>query len=445
MATTWLIITVVSLIFSALFSGTEIAYITSDRVRTELDVKKGGVIARIINRFYANSEFFISSILVGNNVMLVIYGMGAAELLEPWLSQFCNGSEALLLLLQTLVSTGIILLTGEFLPKTIFRINPNNSLKIFAIPVYLFYLIFYPLSWFTTWLSQMLMRLAGIRDAKPRLRVLSVADLNDYLEESIDDMAEKKETVETEVKMFQNALDFSSTHLRDCMVPRNEIVAVNIDTVTRQQLADTFTRTGRSKILVYRDDIDNILGYIHVSELLHTDSNWRDSVKPVLFAPETLLANKMMRRLMTEKRSIAIVIDEFGGTAGMVTLEDLVEEIFGDIRDEHDSSSPLARQVTPGIYEFSGRCEIQYINDTYHLDIDEDDDYQTIAGYVLHATGTIPEEGKEVLLGNLRIDILKKSANRLELLRVTVIDPEAEKEAENKHTQADEDATPEKA
>lgn len=430
MTTTWLIITIVSLIFSALFSGTEIAYITSDRVRTELDVKKGGLIGRIINRFYADSEFFISSILVGNNVMLVIYGMGAAYLLEPWLNSVCDGSEAMMLLLQTLVSTGVILLTGEFLPKTIFRINPNSSLKVFALPIYLFYLLFYPLSWFTTWLSQALMRIAGIKDAKTRLRVLSVADLNDYLEETIDDMAEKKEAVDTEVRMFQNALDFSSTHLRDCMLPRNEIVAVNIDTITRERLAELFTQSGRSKILVYREDIDNILGYIHVSELLRADANWRDNIKPVLFAPEALLANKMMRRLMSEKRSIAIVVDEFGGTAGMVTLEDLVEEIFGDIRDEHDSSSPLARQIGEGIYEFSGRCEIEYINDTYHLDIDEDDDYQTIAGYVLHNTGTIPAEGATVLLGNLRIDILKKSANRLELLRVTVTDPDEDKKSD---------------
>lgn len=430
MTTTWLIITIVSLIFSALFSGTEIAYITSDRVRTELDVKKGGLIGRIINRFYADSEFFISSILVGNNVMLVIYGMGAAYLLEPWLNSVCDGSEAMMLLLQTLVSTGVILLTGEFLPKTIFRINPNSSLKVFALPIYLFYLLFYPLSWFTTWLSQALMRIAGIKDAKTRLRVLSVADLNDYLEETIDDMAEKKEAVDTEVRMFQNALDFSSTHLRDCMLPRNEIVAVNIDTITRERLAELFTQSGRSKILVYREDIDNILGYIHVSELLRADANWRDNIKPVLFAPEALLANKMMRRLMSEKRSIAIVVDEFGGTAGMVTLEDLVEEIFGDIRDEHDSSSPLARQIGEGIYEFSGRCEIEYINDTYRLDIDEEDDYQTIAGYVLHNTGTIPAEGATVLLGNLRIDILKKSANRLELLRVTVTDTDEDKKSD---------------
>lgn len=416
--TPWLVITLLSLLFSALFSGSEIAYITSDRVRAELDVKRGGFIGRIINRFYSNSEFFISSILVGNNVMLVIYGMGAAYFLTPWLRTFTD-NEALLLILQTVISTGVILLTGEFIPKTVFRINPNRSLKVFALPIYFFYLLFYPLSWFTTWLSKALMRLAGIKEKNPRLRILSVGDLNDYLEETIDNMAEKKETVEHEVKIFQNALDFSTTHLRDCMLPRNEIVAANIDTVTRDQLVAMFQRSGRSKIIIFRDDIDTILGYIHVSELLHTDSDWHNSIKPVLFAPETLLANKMMRRLLAEKRSIAIVVDEFGGTAGMVTLEDLVEEIFGDIRDEHDKEDSPARQIAPDIYEFAGRCEIEYINDTYHLGLEESDDYQTIAGYILHRTGTIPEEGSHVLLDDWRFDILKKSASRLELIRAT--------------------------
>lgn len=415
-----LTITILTLIFSALFSGTEIAYVTGDRVRVTIDGKRGGLINRIINRFYKNTEFFLSSILVGNNVMLVIYGMGAAALLTPWL-QNCFTSEFVILLLQTLISTSVILLTGEFIPKTIFKINPNNSLRIFALPIYLFYIVLYPISWLTTWLSRSLMYLVGAStDTTPRMHALSVGDLNDYLEESIDTMVEKKEQVETEVKLFQNALDFSSTHLRDCMLPRNEIVAVNIDTTTREHLSDLFTRTGRSKIIVYKNDIDTILGYIHVSELFIPENDWKEHINPVLYAPETLLANKMMRRLLSEKRSIAIVVDEFGGTAGLVTLEDLVEEIFGDIKDEHDSANLIARTVAPGIYEFSGRCEIAELNDTYHLDIPEDDDYQTLAGYVLHSTGTIPDQGETVLLGDLNIEVLKKSANRLELLRVAV-------------------------
>ena len=406
------------MILSALFSGTEIAFVTGDRVRATIDGHRGGILNRIINRFYNNAEFFISSILVGNNVMLVIYGMGAAALLTPWLEQYFQ-SEFLILLFQTLISTLVILLTGEFIPKTIFKINPNTSLRLFALPIYLFYIVLYPISWFTTWLSRKLMSLVGAEpDSSPRLHALSVGDLGDYIEESIDTLEEKKEKVETEVKLFRNALDFSSTHLRDCMIPRNEIVAVDIESTTRDQLSELFTHTGRSKIIVYNNDIDTILGYIHVSELFIPENDWKEHINPVLYAPETLLANKMMRRLLAEKRSIAIVIDEFGGTAGLVTLEDMVEEIFGDIKDEHDNADLIARALAPGVYEFSGRCEIAELNETYHLDIPEDDDYQTLAGYILHSTGTIPDTGETVLLGQLNIEILKKSANRLELLRV---------------------------
>lgn len=416
---TWIILTAVSLVFSALFSGVEIAFVTSDRVRVELDVARGGLISKIINRFYADSEFFISSILVGNNVMLVIYGMGAAFLLEPWLEGFIH-NDALVLIAQTLMSTAVILLTAEFLPKTVFRINPNSSLKIFALPIFFFYLIFYPISWISTALSRLLMRMVGIKGAHNRLRAISVGELNDFLEENIDSMEEKHHEVESEVKIFQNALEFKSTHLRDCMTPRNEIVAVNIDTVTREALSELFTTSGRSKIIVYRDDIDNIEGYIHVSELFDPAVDWKDRIKPVLYAPENLLADKMMRRLLQQRRSLAVVVDEFGGTAGLISLEDLVEEIFGDIQDEHDRSRLTARQTAPGIYEFSGRCEIALINEQFGLDLPEEDDYQTLAGYILHSTGQIPAQGDTVMLGNLRFDILRQTASRLELIRVTV-------------------------
>ena len=417
--TTWLIIGIVSMLLSALFSGCEMAYVTSDRVRVEIDVKQGGIIARIIDRFYANSEFFISSILVGNNIVLVIYGMAAAALLEPVLERWPS-NEALILIAQTLISTGIILLAGEFIPKTIFGINPNRSLKVFALPVYVFYILLYPLSLFSTWLSRCLMKVLGVKGSATGLRAISIGDLNDYLEETIDTMEEKKTRVENEVKIFHNALDFSSTHLRDCMIPRNEIVAVNIDNATRETLSEMFTRTGRSKIIVYRDDIDTVLGYIHVRELFDPDSEWRDHIMPVLYAPENLLAKKMMRRMLQQKRSVAIVIDEFGGTAGLITLEDLVEEIFGDIQDEHDTNKLTGKIIAPGIFEFSGRSEIAEINEQFDLDLPEDDAYQTLAGYILHSTGTIPAEGDTVMIEELRFDILKKSANRLELIRLTL-------------------------
>lgn len=416
----WIAITLVSLMFSALFSGCEMAFVTSDRVRVELDVKRGGLISRIINLFYSRSELFISTILVGNNVMLVIYGMGAAMFIEPFLARIST-NEFFILICQTLISTAVILLTGEFLPKTIFGINPNNSLKIFALPVWIFYIVLYPVSVFTAWLSRALMRLAGIKDATNRLHFISIGDLNDYIEESIDDLEEKKQTVENEVKIFRNALDFSSTHVRDCMTPRNEIVAVNIDTVTREELSEMFTRTGRSKILVFRDDIDSIEGYIHVSELFDPAKDWKEHIKPVLYAPENLMANTMMRRLLQQKRSIAVVVDEFGGTAGMLTLEDLMEEICGNIEDEHDTARYIAREIEPGIYEFSGRCEIAEINERFHLDIPEDDSYQTIAGFVLHSTGTIPEQDATVIIDRYRLDIVKKSAARIDLIRLSAV------------------------
>lgn len=415
----WIIVTLVSLLFSGLFSGAEMAFVTSDRVRVEIDVKQGGIIGRVLRRFYANPQFFISSILVGNNIVLVIYGMGAAKLLDP-LQEPLGIDDGTLLLMQTIASTIVIIITGEFLPKTFFRINPNVSMRFIAIPIFLFYIILYPIALLATAISRGLMRLFGLKSDQVEIKMISISDLNDYLEDTIDSLHDQKETVGTEVKMFQNALDFSNTHLRDCMIPRNEIVAAKSD-ITYDELSKLFTSSGRSKILIYREDIDDIIGYIHVSELFDPASDWRKHIKPVLYAPEALLANKMMRRLLNEKRSMAIVVDEFGGTAGLVTLEDLVEEIFGDIQDEHDKAAPTARDLGGGIYEFSGRCEIADLNDTYHLDIPEEDDYQTLAGYILHNTGAIPEKGETITLGNLSIEVLRKSAARLELLRVTRI------------------------
>ncbi len=422
LTTVWLIIALVSLTFSALFSGVEIAYISSNRVKVEIDVKRGGFIGRIINLYYKYQDLFISTILVGNNIMLVIYGMGAAELLDPWLKGIYD-NEVFILLMQTLISTAIILITGEFFPKTIFRINPNSSLRYFALPIFFFWVILYPISIFTAWLSKTLMRMCGIKNENHSMGMLTVGELNQYIQTSIDEQAAKNE-VENEVKIFHNAIDFSSTHLRDCMTPRNEVVAINIDTTTRDELSALFTSSGRSKIVVYRDDIDNVLGYIHVSELFDPKSNWKEAIKPVIFAPETLLANKMMRRLLAEKRSMAIVVDEFGGTAGLVSLEDLVEEIFGDIQDEHDNRRLTAREVQPGVYEISGRCEIADLNETFNLDLPESDEYQTLAGFILNNLGEIPSQGDTFDIKGMTFSIIKKSATRLELIRITVNPPE---------------------
>ena len=428
--TPWIIITGISLILSALFSGVEIAFVTADRVRTKLDVARGGIISKLLEKFYSDSEFFISSILVGNNVMLVIYGMGIAKILEPLIRDTWGiTSEPMMLLIQTIISTVVILFAGEFIPKTIFRINPNSSLKIFALPIFLFYLVLYPVSWLSTLLSRLIMRAMGIKSADQQTEGVSVDALGEFVGENIDRSEEMHHEVDKEVKIFRNALDFSSTHLRDCMTPRNEIVAVDRDAVGRDALVRLFTISGRSKIIVYNGDIDNILGYIHVYELFNDKSDWKQHIKPVLFAPENLLANKMMRRLLQQKRSLAVVVDEFGGTAGLISLEDLVEEIFGDIQDEHDRQRLTMRQVTPNVYDFSGRCEITAINEQFHLDLPESDDYQTIAGYILFSTGSIPPQGEDIQLNGLIFNIVHKSANRIEMIRVTV--PEHQDDSED--------------
>ncbi|MGN1246091.1 MAG: hemolysin family protein [Muribaculaceae bacterium] len=415
---TVLTVTLVSMVFSAFFSGMEIAFISSNKVRVGIDTQKGGITSRIIDTFYNHSDMFISTMLVGNNIMLVVYGMGMAKLCEPGLTSLLGGSEVLVLIAQTLISTGIILITGEFFPKTIFRVNPNDSLRTFATPLYLIYLLLYPISLVTSALSSLLMRIFGVKLEHTRVKAITMGELDAYLQENIDTTEEENKEVEREVKIFQNAIDFSSTHLRDCMVPRNEMVAVNIDTTGREELSRRFTQSGLSKIVVYRDDIDNVLGYIHVSELFTPQNNWKECIKPVIFAPETMLANKMMQSLLKEKRSMAVVIDEFGGTAGIVTLEDLVEEIFGEIEDEHDHNRLIARQTSEGVYEFSGRMEIEEINEKFHLDLPESDEYQTIAGYILFNLEEIPAQGESMVLDGMKLTVLKKSAARLELVQV---------------------------
>ncbi|MDE6229247.1 MAG: hemolysin family protein [Muribaculaceae bacterium] len=417
--TTWILIIAFSLLLSALFSGTEIAFVSSDKVRAELDTQKGGFLGRVIDRYYSRPDFFITSLLVGNNIVLVIYGIAAANVLEDDISSWVNGSEILTLLIQTLITTTVIILTGEFIPKALFRINPNASLRVVALPMWLFYWLLYPISMLTTWLSHLIMRMVGIKNLTDADAELSVIDLNEYIERTLDNPVEERPQLENEVKIFHNAIDFSTIHLRDCMIPRNEIVAVNVSSTSREELSKLFTSSGRSKIIVYEHDIDSVLGYIHVSELLRPGVEWKDTLKPIIFAPESLLANKMMRRLLSEKRSVAIVVDEFGGTAGMVTLEDLMEEILGDIQDEHDRNTVVARRLPDGSFEFSGRVEVDRLREQFGLDIPDSDDYQTLAGYILNSTGAIPAQGDTVELSQYSFHIARSTATKLELIKVT--------------------------
>jgi len=404
----------------------EIAFISSNKVRAEIEMARGGIVNRILNIFYRNREMFISTLLIGNNIANIIYSMAMANLLTIPLQQWIT-NEALILLVQTIIATLIILVFGEFVPKTIFRINPNASLRTSSVPLFMIYCVLYPISLFTEWLSAILMKLFGIKINTTRMRLLTVDELDAYLQENIDKREDENKTVEREVKIFENALDFSDTRLRDCMVPRNEIVSVDVESTTRDDLVKLFSRSGLSKIVVYKNSIDEVIGFIQVSELFVTTVDWKTRLKPVVFAPETLLARKMMQQLMDEKRSMAIVLDEFGGTSGMVTLEDLVEEIFGEIEDEHDRNRLTARQLNETSYEFSGRMEIEEINEQFHLDIPESDDYQTLAGYLLAENEAIPNVGEVFDLPPYRFTIERKTAARIELIRLDIIQEEEKK------------------
>lgn len=413
---TAIIITAIAILLSGLFSGSEIAFVQSSKVRMEIDAARGGMVDRILRRFSRKEDMFISTLLVGNNVVLVVYGITISILINPLLENRLH-NEALVLVCNTLISTSLILFAGEFLPKTTFRINPNFMMRLMALPLFLIYIVLYPVSKFISWISRGLMRLFGLDSEATVHTLITMEQLDDYLEETISTSQDRKE-VENEVKIFHNAIDFKDTQIGECMKPRNEIVAVDIDSTTREELIRKFIATGLSKIVVFREDIDNVVGYIHVSELFNTGADWRQHLKPVIFTPETMLGDKMMSRMLSEKRSLAIVIDEFGGTAGLVTLEDLVEEIFGEIEDEHDRSRPLVRVVSDGVYEIAGRAEIESLNEDYGLDIRESDDYHTLAGYIIDRLGALPATGETFEFESLRFTILKMSATRIELVRV---------------------------
>jgi CBS domain containing-hemolysin-like protein len=419
--TTAIAITLIAIFFSAFFSGAEIAFVQSNKVRIEIDATKKGAINHVIHRFSRNADMFISTLLVGNNIALVIYGIGVSILINPLLNTLFDGNQVLVLITNTIASTAVILITGEFLPKTVFRINPNFTMRIIALPLYLIYMLLYPLSLFTAWLSRGIMRLFGIKNTDTAGNLLTMEQLDDYIQQSIDEAPENNE-VENEVKIFRNAIDFKDTQVGECMRPRNEIIAVNIDNTDRQQLINTFMQTGLSKIVVYREDIDNVLGYIHVSELFTKDIDWKNCLKPVIFTPESMLANTLMRRLLAEKRSMAIIIDEFGGTAGLVTLEDLVEEIFGEIEDEHDRQRLTVRQHANGDLEISGRAEIEHLNEQYKLDLKESDTYHTLAGYILDNLEALPAKGDTFTIEGYTFTILTMTDTRIEWVLMHPID-----------------------
>ncbi|MEG1006199.1 MAG: hemolysin family protein [Bacteroides sp.] len=406
--------------FSAFFSGMEIAFVSVDKLRFELD-RKRGVSSRVLTLFFKNPNNFISTMLVGNNIALVIYGILMAQIIGDNLLAGFITNHFVMVLLQTLISTLLILVTGEFLPKTLFKINPNLVLKVCAIPLFFCYIVLYPISKFSSGISYLFLRLFGLKVTKDdSAKAFTKIDLDYFVQSSIDN-ADSKEELDAEVKIFQNALDFSTIKIRDCIVPRTEVVAVDL-TASVEELKSRFVESGISKMIVYEGNIDNIIGYIHSSEMFRNLKDWRDSVKEVPIVPETMAAHKLMKLFMQQKKTIAVVVDEFGGTAGIVSLEDLVEEIFGDIEDEHDNTSYICKEIAPGEYVLSGRLEIEKVNETFGLELPESDDYLTVGGLILHQYQSFPKLHELITVGNYQFKIIKVTATKIELVRLKVIE-----------------------
>ncbi len=416
----WIVIIVIALIFLVFFSGMEIAFVSSNKVRIESDVKRQGILSKILSLFCGDEELFVSTMQVGKSIALVIGSMGMATLLEPAVA-LVWAQETFVFVMQVLIIALFVLSVGELLPKIIFRINPDATLRYLSPVAWLFYLVLYPVSCLVDIVAKGVLRLFGVKIMRHSYgSMMSKGELDSLIQKSLDESG-SEEDVEPEMKIFQNALDFSNTHLRDCMIPRTEMVAVDIDEVTDEELLQTFVNTGISKVILYRENIDNILGYIHSSEMFKRQTNWRESIRPAVFAPESMLANKLMRTLMQQKKSIAIVVDEFGGTAGLVTLEDLVEEIFGEIEDEHDTKNLVARKLGEDEYEFSGRMEIERMNEEFGLNLPESDDYLTVAGYILCHYQTLPRTGETVEIADYRFTILRRKATKIELVRMKIV------------------------
>ena len=409
----------ITMAFSAFFSGMEIAFVSSNKLRFEMGRNEQSITSRILSLFYHNPNNFISTMLVGNNIALVIYGILMAELIEQNLLAGYITNEFLLVLTQTIISTLIILVTGEFLPKTLFKINPNFTLSLFAIPTFICYIVLYPISKFASGISGVLLLLTGTKINKEASeKAFTKVDLDHFIQSSIENSANEEE-INTEVKIFQNALDFSSIKIRDCMVPRTEIIAIE-DDASMEELMELFVEKGISKIIVYQDNIDNITGYIHSSELFREPENWQQCIRQLPIVPETMNANKLMKIFMQQKKSLAVVVDEFGGTSGIVALEDLVEQIFGEIEDEHDTTSYVAKEVGNNEYVLSGRLDIEKANEMFSLELPESDEYQTIGGLILHEYQSFPKAHEIITLGNFQFRILKVTATKIELVKLKV-------------------------
>lgn len=408
---------VLALLFYALFAGGVVAFVSVDRLRFDVE-RKSGLVLDIISYFLRNPGDFISAMLVGKNVALVAYVIGMTGMIkENW-----SLDGGVLLLVEVLLSVIVVLLLGEYLSRILFKLNPDLALRVLAVPFFVFYAVLCPVSKLLSGLSAVLLRLFGVVIQKEASdRAFEKIALNHFIQHSLEKKNGDEGERDTEMEIFQNALDFSNIKIRDCMVHRTEIVAVDVNT-TLDELKNLFVESGISKIIVYDGDIDHVVGYIHSSEMFRNPQDWRKNVKEVPIVPETMGAHKLMRLFMQQKKTIAVVVDEFGGTTGIVSLEDLVEEIFGEIEDEHDNSSYISKQVGEHEYLLSARLEIEKVNETFNLNLPESDDYMTVGGLILNHYQSFPKLHEEVAVGNFLFKIVKVTATKIELVRLKVLE-----------------------
>ncbi|WP_431125507.1 hemolysin family protein [Flagellimonas flava] len=421
-----LIIIVLSLLFSAFFSGMEIAFVSANRIHIEIEKKQEGFFAKVLTWLTDKPSKFIATMLIGNNIALVVYGLFMGDMLMEWFqtllpttSEFLNAMLTdFSLLSQTIISTFIILITAEFLPKVLFQIYSNTLLKFFAIPAYFFYVLFSFISWFVIKVSDFILRVFFKTDGDEVQLAFTKLELGDYITEQMETVEEEDE-VDSEIQIFQKALEFSNVKAREAMVPRTEIMAVELDE-TPKNLAKLFSETGYSKILVYNESIDEIIGYIHSYELFKKPKTIKSILLPVEFVPETMLIQDILNVLTKKRKSMAVVLDEYGGTSGIMTVEDIIEELFGEIEDEHDSTDLHEEQLSENVYKFSARLEVDYINENYKLELPVSEEYETLGGLIMNGTGEIPEQDSEVKIDNFLFKILEVSNTKIDLVNLQV-------------------------
>ncbi|MBP2831691.1 HlyC/CorC family transporter [Aquimarina sp. U1-2] len=420
------VVIILSLLLSAFFSGMEIAYVSSNKIHIEIEKKQGGFISNILTRLTKKPSKFIATMLVGNNIALVVYGFYMGEVLLHVFSSFLPSSFKIVdyflielrLLTQTIVTTGIILITAEFLPKVFFQIYSNTLLKIFSFPAYIFYVIFSPISSFVIWVSDVVLKKFFKTEGDQVQLAFSKTELGDYISEQMETVEEHDE-IDSEIQIFQNALDFSDVKSREVMIPRTEIVAVE-KSQSVDEVSKLFIETGLSKIIVYDTTVDDIIGYVHSFELFKKPNSLRSILLPVVFVPETMFVKDVLNKLTKKHKSMAVVIDEYGGTSGIITVEDIVEELFGEIEDEHDSVALIEKQLDETTYIFSARIEVDYLNETYKLNLPEGENYETLGGLIVNRTEEIPQQGDEVTIDQFKIKIIDTSNTKIEIVEVEI-------------------------